>query len=201
MITDLSFPKGSSINDTIDPRLCSLSYTSVDEVAHAAMLAGRRSLMAKIDIKSAYRLILVHPEDRGYLGMEWNGRVYVDGMLPFGLRSASKIFTAVANALEWIIAQEGVDNIYHYLDDFLVLGPPGSDECARYLCILETVCANLGIPLAPEKKDGPTAVFLGIVIDTFAGELRLQPDKLQRLSDMVIAWEVKNVARDGNWSL
>ena len=33
LITDLSYPEGSSVNDAIDPSLCSLSYTSVDVVA------------------------------------------------------------------------------------------------------------------------------------------------------------------------
>ena len=49
--------------------------------------------MAKVDIKNAYRLLPVHPEDRLLLGMEWQGQVYVDTALPFGLRSAPKIFT------------------------------------------------------------------------------------------------------------
>ena len=33
LITDLSFPPGQSVNDGIDPGLCSLVYTTVDEVA------------------------------------------------------------------------------------------------------------------------------------------------------------------------
>ena len=33
LITDLSFPEGGSVNDGIDPGLCSLCYTSVDTVA------------------------------------------------------------------------------------------------------------------------------------------------------------------------
>lgn len=33
MITDLSFPEGSSVNDGVDSAFCSLEYTSVDRVA------------------------------------------------------------------------------------------------------------------------------------------------------------------------
>lgn len=36
LITDLSHPQGGSVNDAIPPKLCSLSYTSVDEVAQLA---------------------------------------------------------------------------------------------------------------------------------------------------------------------
>ena len=92
LITDLSFPEGKSVNDAIDPKLCSLKYITVDQVAKHAIALGEGSLIAKIDIKSAYRLIPVAPKDRLYLGMKWEGKVYIDGMLPFGLRSAPKNF-------------------------------------------------------------------------------------------------------------
>ena len=59
---------------------------TVDQIAKKAMQLGIGSLIAKIDIKSVYRLIPVSPLDRHYFGMQWNGQVYVDGMLPFGLR-------------------------------------------------------------------------------------------------------------------
>ena len=65
LITDLSFPVGGSVNDGADPQLCSLEYTSVDKVAKAVVAMG---LLAKIDIRSAYRLIPVHPTDRQLLG-------------------------------------------------------------------------------------------------------------------------------------
>jgi len=42
--------------------------------------------------------------------------------LPFGLRSAPKIFTALADVAEWIAKQAGVKRLMHYLDDFLVVG-------------------------------------------------------------------------------
>ncbi len=64
LITDLSFPTGSSVNDGIDPDLCSMAYTTVDEVAAQAALLGKGGLLAQIDIESAYRLIPVHPQDR-----------------------------------------------------------------------------------------------------------------------------------------
>lgn len=46
---------------------------------------------------------------------------------------------------------------------------------------------RLGIPVAVQKTEGPstTLVFLGILIDTYAFELRLPIDKLSRLQDLV----------------
>ncbi len=56
---------------------------------------GRGALLAKCDLKSAYRNVPVHPHDRWLLGMLWDDQLFVDMVLPFGLRSAPKIFTAV----------------------------------------------------------------------------------------------------------
>ena len=62
LITDLSFPRGTSVNDGIDPSFCSLSYTTVDDIAAAVTALGAGALLAKVDIESAYRLIPVHPQ-------------------------------------------------------------------------------------------------------------------------------------------
>jgi len=160
-------------------------------VARKAIRLGKGSLIAKIDIKSAYHLTPVSPQDRHYLGMQWKDKFYINGMLPFGLRSVSKIFNAVADALEWCIAAEGVEYIYHYLDDFAVLGPADSEQCGESLGVLKAVCSDLGIPLAPEKQAGPSSEieFLGIIIDTTQQELRLPEEKLIRLKTLTEQWK------------
>ena len=190
LITDLSFPHGQSVNDGIESEFCSLSYSSVEDVAAIVTNLGRGALLAKIDIEAAYRLIPVHPQDRPLQAVQWEGSIYVDPMLPFGLRSAPKIFNAVADALNWHLLRSGIRYILHYLDDFIVIGPPDSAECQRAMDILDQICSILGVPIAEHKRDGPTTclVFLGIIIDTLAGELRLPADKLQRLRDLLHTW-------------
>ena len=108
IITDLSHPPGVSVNDGIDPACCSLTYLSVEAVAQEAAVLGTGALMAKVDVESAYRLIPIHPDDHPLLGFSWQDNYFCDGMLPFGLRSAPIIFTAVANAIEWCVRREGV---------------------------------------------------------------------------------------------
>ena len=56
-------------------------------------------MLAKVDIRSVYRIVPVHPEDRLLLGMMWEQALYVDTALPFGLRSAPKIFTGSTTLL------------------------------------------------------------------------------------------------------
>ena len=45
-------------------------------------------MLAKMDIKQAYKNISVYPNDRIYLEMQWNDSINVDTVLPFELRSA-----------------------------------------------------------------------------------------------------------------
>ena len=77
LIVDLSFPKGHSINDGIPKHLCSLKYISIDDAVQEILAHGRGAILAKIDIKSAFRLIPVHPSDRHLLGMNWNNALYI----------------------------------------------------------------------------------------------------------------------------
>ena len=193
LIVDLSSPEKHSVNDGIDPALCSLSYTRVEQVAQAVLELGPGAQLAKIDVKSAYRVIPVHPDDRPLLGMSWENHVYVDAALPFGLRSAPKLFNAVADALEWIAKHLGIEFLWHYLDDFVTIGRPQSDECAFSLHLLIELCARLGVPLAIEKVEGPSTClpFLGIEIDSIAQELRLPADKLMRLRSLLGEWHGK----------
>ena len=148
---DLSYPIEASVNDGIDSGVCSLSYASVDDAADTIIQLGRDTYLAKLDIKSAYRMVPVHPEDRWLLGMRWKDEVYIDMVLPFGLRSAPKVFNAIADALEWIMWRNGVENSLHYLDDFLLIGKPQSGECDAALQLALSVCSELGVPIASDK--------------------------------------------------
>ncbi len=47
LIVDLSFPKGHSVNDGIEPELCSLHYTSADEACKRVIARGRRHHVGK----------------------------------------------------------------------------------------------------------------------------------------------------------
>ena len=119
MIVDLSFPRASSVNDGIDSAVASVSYASLDEAVQHILRLGKGTQLVKVDLKQAYRQIPVHPEDHYLLGLSWEGSVYVDRALPFGLRSAPKIFTAVADMIAWAFHTAGIQDQIHYFDDFL----------------------------------------------------------------------------------
>ena len=170
---------------------------SVDELVVEVLNRGVGTELTKADVSREYRNVPVHPEDRSLLGMEWEGQVYVDGTLPFGLRSASLLFTALGDAVQWRVERSGVVWPSHYIDDFVTVGGPGMGERGRNLSILKETCERWGLPLDKEKEDGPaTAItFLGIEVDALAGELRLPASKLAELVSLVKRWRGRKSCR------
>ena len=77
----------------------------------------------------------------------------MDKVLPLGLRSAPKLYNALADALLWIVSQDQVDGI-HYLDDCLLFGAPNTSGDSLHRALGR--CASLGVPVAPGKTEGPT---------------------------------------------
>ena len=183
LIVDLSSPEGSSVNDGVDPALCSIKYASVDDAVSIIQKWGTGTLLAKVDLKEANRSVPVAPEDCPLLGMWWKESVYIDTCLSFGLRSAPQIFSALADGLMWFLHSKGMSDSLHYLDDFLLLGPPDSPVCAEALRILLQLCEELGALVAGEKTEGPTTLldFLGIELDTRRLQMRL-PQRNFRIS-------------------
>ena len=190
MIVDLSHPAGGSVNDGISPHLCSLQYASVDDAVKIIQKLGVGTQLVKLDIKDAYRIVPIHPADYHLLGINWDGKTYIDRALPFGLRSAPKIFSAVADTIAWVLTQSGIQHHLHYLDDFLFLCAPHSQSGAQALEIALRLFNMLGIPVASHKTEGPATIliFLGVLIDTVKFELRLPSAKLARLQEMMQQW-------------
>ena len=95
LIHHLSYSPGSSINDGIMRELASVSYCSFDDAVNALLKLGRGALVCKTDIKSAFRLIPVHPSDQELLEYKWQSKYYYDFCLPFGYRSSQAIFEQI----------------------------------------------------------------------------------------------------------
>ena len=190
MIVDLSFPFNHSVNTGISEELSSITYARVDDAVAQILQLGPGTMLVKLDLKNAYRIIPVHPQDQHLLGISWQGRTYIDRALPFGLRSAPKIFSAVADMMAWALHWAGIRHLIHYLDDFLLMGAPNTEEGAHVLAIALRIFDILGIPVAAHKTEGPSPciTFLGILLDTVAQELRLPPEKIQRLQCLLRLW-------------
>ena len=84
-----------------------------------------------MDIKSAFRLMIINPGEFDPLGFKFEGNYYIDKCLPIGFAIPCHLFENFSTFLHWELQRQvGVGKIFHYLDDFLFLGSSGSDECA-----------------------------------------------------------------------
>ena len=69
-------------------------------------------------------MVPVHPDNQFLLGMQWENNIFIDKALPLGLRSAPLIFSAVADALQYMIQRNRATFVDHYINDFITVGSP-----------------------------------------------------------------------------
>ena len=189
LIHHLSYPSGSSVNDFIDSELCSVNYTSFEVALEMLAKLGNGALVARLDIKSAFRLLPIHPSDFDLLGFQIQGKVYIDMCLPFGCAISCAKFEQFSTFLEWALrVKSGSSNVVHYLDDFLLAGRLETMECQNLMSCFCSICTDLGVPLAQDKTVGPTSVltFLGLEIDTIHMTVKIPYDKLNQLKSELI---------------
>ncbi len=183
LIFHLSAPTGTSVNDFIPPEDFS-HYHTINEAIRILHHFSPNARMAKADIKSAFRLCPIHPQDWPLLGIQWRDQYFIDKCLPFGLRSSPYLFNLVADALQWCLLHHyGVTDSYHYLDDFFFAGPADSGDCSWAITSFQSLCSQLGVSLKPEKLVLPTTTmtFLGIQLDSVAQRASIPQDKMDTL--------------------
>lgn len=85
----------------------------------------------------------------------------------------------------------------HYIDNFLTMGTPGTEECERNLSIIVDWCNWGGLPLKLPKVVGPatTIEFLGIILDTQRMEICLSEERVQQLTLLLEEWAEKRTCR------
>ncbi|XP_068698004.1 uncharacterized protein [Montipora foliosa] len=196
-IYHLSYPLGASINDHIPKDPYSLSYVRVDDAIHILQSLGREAFMAKTDLKSAFRLIPIHPDDWHLLGIHWQSQYYVDMYLPFGLRSAPFLFNQLSDGLEWILKNNyGIQHAIHILDDFFI-AERSKLACLTNFSTLLRVFMSLKAPVVASKTMGPSQEieFMGIVLDSVRMEARLPQDKLSRISVLLNSFKHRRSVR------
>ncbi len=199
VIVDLSYPHGSSVNDAIDKAYHEgaysfLQYPSTDDLAGQVADAGVGCLAFKRDLSRAYRQIPVCPAEYGYLGFGWKGQFYIDRVLPFGLRSAANICQRVSAAVAHVVEARGF-KIINYLDDFAGAQVAGVAHDA-FKC-LGNVLDELGLQESEQKAVAPATVieFLGVEFNTVTLEMKITPERIAEILDLVETWLNKKTTR------
>ncbi len=76
LIIELSYIEGHSINDGLEPKLCTMKHTFVVAVVATVLAHGTGTYLVKFDIESAYRMVPVHPINMPLLGIKWKENIY-----------------------------------------------------------------------------------------------------------------------------
>ena len=69
VIVEMSSPQNATVNNYLRRELTHVAYGSIEDTAHLMHHLGRNCQLAKLDIKEAYWIIPVHPEDRVFQGI------------------------------------------------------------------------------------------------------------------------------------
>lgn len=188
VVHHLSYPRGDSINTHTKDWLCVLSRFA--QAIKMVCSVGRHCHMAKMDIKSAYRLIPIRPADWPLLGFTFRNHLYFHTALPFGLKSSCHIWERYSTAAEWIVKNElNIGNIMHYVDDSFIVEPTAA-ACQQDMNRIDELFNNLGLTIAAEKTVGPTTkiTFLGIQIDSDQMTIGLDADRVASILTLVSEW-------------
>jgi len=173
-IHDLSFPPGLSVNDGIPPSYGSLLYQTIDDAIALVSKAGRDAVMRKRDFKDAFRTIPISPLDYWLFLFEWDGTLYVDIFLPFGLRTSPFIYNLFAEGFHWIMEHVFSRRLVHYLDDFFFVEEPNAD-------FFGATASFLGFEEQTKKREDGTLVnFLGLLFNSHDMIVTLPEDKRRR---------------------
>ena len=188
-IHNLSHPYGSetSVNSNIpqDEKTC--SYASLDEAIASIRTLGKGVFLAKTDIKSAFKIIPVHPDEYWLLGFKWDGQFYYAKTLPMGAGSSCAIFEEFSTAVEFVAENKlGIQKCHHILDDFLFI-VVGRARCQYSLTSFLGFCEEVGIPTALEKTHDANQVmeFVGIGLNVLEQHSFLPEDKVARCIELL----------------
>ena len=144
----------------------------------------KNALIAKMDIKSAFRLLPVYPGDFNLLGFKIDSDYFIDKCIPMGCSISCSTFEKNSTFLHWLTTKESnSENLDHYLDDFFFAGKANSNDCQSLMTTFINICKKLQVPIADEKTEGPTCVmeYLGLTIDTREMTVKIPDKKMKEL--------------------
>ena len=197
VIVDLSWPRGSSVNDDIlsDSFLgvpIDLHYPTIGSIADAIVATGWGCLLYKRDFKEAYRQFPVDPGDYYLLGYVWENNFHFDTVLTMGLRWTAMACQQAATAVSWICYQWG-HSVFNYLDDFIGVAPPPPPFDCTTFNELGDLLLSLGLEESTEKASPPSTrmVCLGVELDTLALTLLVSRERLAEIGCLLAHWRTK----------
>lgn len=193
-IIDCKRPEKLSVNSHADQALDTFKFITIDMVTQG--IVEGKCYMSTIDLASAYRSILINPENRSYFGLEYRGQWFVDNCVCFGCKAAPYVFNRITDSVSRYLRDCGI-TCYNYLDDMICVSPSYEQGVKDQLFLLR-VLRGLGFYIAWEKVHSPSKIctYLGIVIDAEKAQLRLPKERLCKLRHELKFWTNRKKATE-----
>ena len=183
LVHNLSWPFQNSVNSGIDREYCRVEYETLDHCVSIVAKIGVGCVMAKSDVENAFRILKVNKDDYRFTGFTFDGKIYWDKNLPFGLSISCQVFEELSKAIQWILKVKlNVKFVSHILDDYMFFGVPHTNQCENSLKAFLLLADSLGLPIKKSKTFYPcTKLELhGITVCTETMTMSLPSDKVQK---------------------
>ena len=201
IITDCSWPIGSSLNDGIDKdkymgRSTNLTYPTVDDLAKRVyelkQLNQGEVMFFKEDLDRAFRQIYADLQSVPKLGFRWRNRYYWDLVLMMGCRISPYFCQKLTDMIRYIHNQMSYF-LLNYVDDFLgaELEHRANDSHQALVRLLR----DLNIERSDKKSIPPTTVieFIGNLFDSQKFTIGITPDRRIEVLQELEKWRERIV--------
>ena len=191
MIQDMSFPQNdpnfTSVNHGINVADFPTAWGSFDDTVALILSLPAGCLAATFDISAAYRLTPIRPDQQHHLCIYWEGLVYVDRAVMFGLASSAGVFGAVGDMLIAIYKRAGFTQILKWVDNFFVFRLPDQHWTEQEFMDLS---GYFGVPWSLKKMRPLASVqrYIGFNWNLDSRTVALPPEKLSKTLSLLTQW-------------
>jgi len=188
----------SSVNDWIDVRKFELEYIKMDEIGIAVRDAGYLAEIWKSDMVDAFRIAPMDPEDIPLLGISFEGRLYLESRLVFGIRSGPSIFSEIAGLVKDLY--NGIilgNHLKNMADDYFYFSHRSNVLAATVSLVgFKDLMHILGLDLSGEKTFSPNTkmILLGLEFDTANQTVSVPKVRRKALKKLLKDWIGRQMA-------
>ena len=203
IIHDLSWPPQDSVINHTDPDAFRCFYGSFDNMVALIIKHGVGTMSTNwtLFIPSITSLLEAKiVPSWAHLGTSssqidiWSASTTWTSFFPLGCAVSPALFNEYADALQYTMQINKVQNLLHYRDDYFIVGPLDSPVCASNIVTMIAMCEELGFAVNPKKVTKPTTTtnFIGVDIDTVTMDARIDSSHLSEtislLKDILGHW-------------
>ena len=178
---------------------CIYTYPKLDDFRRLVLRCGPGSFMFKRDLSRFFLQIPLDPVEFHRVGMLWRGLFFFFIGLAFGLRHSGLQGQKLTDALSWIHRRLGLEsageeqfNVVNYSDDLGGCETKLSRAEESFLKLKELM-EDLGLEESSKKAVAPAnqLVYLGVLFDSTAMQMRVPPEKLSEIKSEIGQWSRK----------